>query len=338
MLNKIAKRIILLLCTITVVGVLSGCTETILSQNGPTAIFVAGKLDSDNTFSKSVNWLENTFSKFENLAKHGAEEKSSTFVVPDQYQVLLIGSDRRDGSWNGNSDVMILASLNRNKKTISFISFMRDTGVNVPNVGYGKLNCSFAKGGAKLLQSTLESNFQISIDNYIATDFVSMADIIDLFGGIDLDITDAEIPVINGYINEMAKLRGFDPSEYQLSAAGTLHLNGLQAVGYMRDRYVGSNDFQRTERQRIVLQKLLEKLKNMNALEILKLGSSMTSLSIQHNFTAEQIAGLTALALECRNYTVVMDRIPYDGLYTSNGENLDPVWPETIEKLHATIY
>ena len=334
MLNKIAKRIILLLCTITVVGVLSGCTETILSQNGPTAIFVAGKLDSDNTFSKSVNWLENAFSKFENLAKHGAEEKSQTLAIPDQYQVLLIGSDRRDGSWNGNSDVMILASLNRNKKTISFISFMRDTGVNVPNVGYGKLNCSFAKGGAKLLQSTLESNFQISIDNYIATDFVSMADIIDLFGGVDLDITDAEIPVINGYINEMATLRGFDPSEYQLSAAGTLHLNGLQAVGYMRDRYVGSNDFQRTERQRIVLQKL----KTMNALEILKLGSSMTNLSIQHNFTAEQIAGLAALALECRNYTVVMDRIPYDGLYTSNGENLDPVWPETIEKLHATIY
>ena len=334
MLNKIAKRIILLLCTITVVGVLSGCTETILSQNGPTAIFVAGKLDSDNTFSKSVNWLENAFSKFENLAKHGAQ----TLAIPDQYQVLLIGSDRRDGSWNGNSDVMILASLNRNKKTISFISFMRDTGVNVPNVGYGKLNCSFAKGGAKLLQSTLESNFQISIDNYIATDFVSMADIIDLLGGVDLDITDAEIPVINGYINEMATLRGFDPSEYQLSAAGTLHLNGLQAVGYMRDRYVGSNDFQRTERQRIVLQKLLEKLKTMNALEILKLGSSMTNLSIQHNFTAEQIAGLAALALECRNYTVVMDRIPYDGLYTSNGENLDPVWPETIEKLHATIY
>lgn len=161
----------MLLCTITVVGVLSGCTETILSQNGPTAIFVAGKLDSDNTFSKSVNWLENAFSKFENLAKHGAEEKSQTLAIPDQYQVLLIGSDRRDGSWNGNSDVMILASLNRNKKTISFISFMRDTGVNVPNVGYGKLNCSFAKGGAKLLQSTLESNFQISIDNYIATDF-----------------------------------------------------------------------------------------------------------------------------------------------------------------------
>ena len=108
--------------------------------------FVAGKLDSDNTFSKSVNWLENAFSKFENLAKHGAEEKSQTLAIPDQYQVLLIGSDRRDGSWNGNSDVMILASLNRNKKTISFISFMRDTGVNVPNVGYGKLNCFFCQG------------------------------------------------------------------------------------------------------------------------------------------------------------------------------------------------
>lgn len=75
MLNKIAKRIILLLCTITIVGVLSGCTETILSQNGPSAVFVAGKLDSDNTFSKSVNWLENTFSKFENLAN--MEQKRS---------------------------------------------------------------------------------------------------------------------------------------------------------------------------------------------------------------------------------------------------------------------
>ena len=76
MLKKIAKRVILLLCTITVVGVLSGCNETILSQNGPNAIFVAGKLDSDNTFSKSVNWLDNTFSKFETLEKHGAEAKS----------------------------------------------------------------------------------------------------------------------------------------------------------------------------------------------------------------------------------------------------------------------
>ena len=156
---------------------------------------------------------------------------------------------------------MILASLNRNNKTISFISFMRDTGVNVPNVGYGKLNCSFAKGGAKLLQSTLESNFQISIDNYIATDFVSMADIIDLFGGVDLDITDAEIPVINGYINEMATLRGFDPSEYQLSAAGTLHLNGLQAVGYMRDRYVGSNDFREPNAKELFCKNFLKSLK-----------------------------------------------------------------------------
>lgn len=122
MLKKIAKRVILLLCTITVVGVLSGCTETILSQNGPTAIFVAGKLDSDNTFSKSVNWLENTFSKFENLAKHGAEEKSSTFVIPDQYQVLLIGSDRRDGSWNGNSDVMIFSFI-KSKQQDNFFYF-----------------------------------------------------------------------------------------------------------------------------------------------------------------------------------------------------------------------
>ncbi len=341
MLHRITKRILLLVCTMVTVGLLSGCTETTLlsGADGPTALFIAGKFDSDNTLSKAANWLDNAFSKFANLVKNETEEESTTaLVIPDQYQVLLIGSDRRDNSWNGNSDVMILASLNRSKKTISFISFMRDTGVNIPNVGYGKLNWAFAKGGAALLESTLESNFQISIDNYIATDFVSMADIIDLFGGVDLDITDAEIPVINNYINEMANLRGFDPAEYQLTTAGNLHLNGLQTVGYMRDRYVGSSDFQRTERQRIVLQKLLEKLKNMSMIDLLKLSSSAAGLSIQQDFSAEQIAGLAALAIECKNYTVVMDRIPYDGLYTSNGENLDPVWAETIDRLHATIY
>lgn len=341
MFYKLRRQAALLICMIFTAGLLSGCTGSILlpGEDGNTAIFAAGTLDSDSTLSKAALWLRNAFEKFTHPFEKEAEEYNNlSLVIPDQYQVLLIGSDRRDDSWNGNSDVMILASLNRSKKTISFISFMRDTGVNVPGVGYGKLNCSYAKGGSALLKSTLESNFQISIDNCIATDFTSMADIIDLFGGIDLDITDAEIPVINGYVNEMTKLRGLDPAAYQLTAAGYQHLNGIQAVGYMRDRYVGSSDFQRTQRQRIVLQKLLEKLKAMSMLDLLKISSSTAGLSIQHDFTADQIAGLAALALECRNYTVVMDRIPYDGLYTSNGENLDPVWPETIERLHATIY
>jgi LCP family protein required for cell wall assembly len=289
MLHKIAKQVILLICVMATVGLLSGCTGTMFlsGADGPTALFTAGKLDSDSTLSKAANWLDNAFSKFANLAKNETEEESTTaLVIPDQYQVLLIGSDRRDNFWNGN----------------------------------------------------LESNFQISIDNYIATDFVSMADIIDLFGGVDLEITDAEIPVINGCINEMANLRGIDASAYQLTTAGYQHLNGIQAVGYMRDRYVGKSDFQRTERQRMVLQKLLEKLKNMSMIDLLKLSSSTAGLSIQQDFSAEQIAGLAALAIECKNYTVVMDRIPYDGLYTSNGENLDPVWAETIDRLHATIY
>lgn len=330
------KRMILLLCTLIAVGLLSGCSGNfITSADGPTSIFVAGKT-SDSTFSKAASWLSSAFEKF---GKSQAEEKSTqtTITIPDQYQVLLIGSDRRDDSWNGNSDVMILASINRNKKTISFISFMRDTGVNIPDVGYGKLNWAFAKGGSELLKSTLESNFQITIDNCIATDFVGMADIIDLFGGIDLDITADEVPVMNGYISEMANLRGLDAASYQLSAGGLQHLNGIQTVGYMRDRYVGNNDFQRTERQRIVLQKILEKAKTMSTLELLKVGSKAATLAIKQDFSAEQIASLAALALECKDYTVVMDRIPYDGLYTSNGENLDPVWADTISRLHATI-
>ena len=289
----------------------------------------------DDKMSKVEEWIKNACSIF-SLSE--TKQASDTFnQMPDPYNIMLVGSDRRDASWNGNSDVMILFSINQRKKTISIISFMRDTGVNIPDSGYGKMNYAFAKGGANLLKRTMESNFSISVNNYMAVDFAGMTSIIDLFGGIDLDITDEEIPIINSYIKEMASLWGLDADSYMLTQAGYQHINGIQAVGYMRDRYVGNNDFKRTERQRIVLNCLLENLNHMNLTDIAKLAVSASSLTWQHDFSASQISQLAIIALQCRDYSIVLDRIPYDGLYMSNGENLDPVWNETILKLHETI-
>ena len=125
----------------------------------------------------------------------------------DVYNILLIGSDTRNG-WYGNSDSMILASINSQTKTIYMTSFMRDLYANIPNVGIRKLNSAYAVGGGPLLVSTIESNYRIDIDNYASVDFSSMANIIDLVGGVDLEVSTQEAGYINMYLDEQCGLQG----------------------------------------------------------------------------------------------------------------------------------
>lgn len=257
--------------------------------------------------------------------------------LPDIYQVLLIGMDRRQDNWYGNSDAMLLLSINRNKKTVSLVSFMRDLGVTVPGYGYKKINSAYALGGGDLLEATIEQNFGIAIDNYASVDFGGMIRIVDLFGGVTLDIAQEEISVMNNYITEMCGLEGLSPEDYYLSVPGTLHLNGMQAVAYCRNRYTGRYDFERTARQRRVLEQLYLQAKSMDLPQLLMISVQVMPL-ISHNLTQEQISSLAALAPTLGGYQLTMDRIPYDGLYTSNNENLDPVWDETIARLSALLY
>ncbi len=151
----------------------------------------------------------------------------------DVYNILLVGVDLRAGeTWNGNSDSMILVSINSAKKTIYLTSFMRDLYAEIPGVGTYKLNRAFAVGGGPLLVQTIEENYRISIDAYAWVDFYDMIDIIDLIGGIDIEVSADEVEVANSYIKEMATGIGLDASDYYLTSEGTLHLNGMQAVEY----------------------------------------------------------------------------------------------------------
>ncbi len=102
------------------------------------------------------------------------------------YNILLIGVDRRDKTWYGNSDSMILLSVNKDTKQIHMTSFMRDLYANIPDVGVKKLNAACAYGGGPLVVRTIEDNYKLPIDNYASVDFDSMIDIIDAVGGIEL--------------------------------------------------------------------------------------------------------------------------------------------------------
>lgn len=258
----------------------------------------------------------------------------------DVYNILLIGSDTRNG-WYGNSDSMILASINSQTKTIYMTSFMRDLYANIPNVGIRKLNSAYAVGGGPLLVSTIESNYRVDIDNYASVDFSSMANIIDLVGGVDLEVSTQEAGYINMYLDEQCGLQGLNASDYYVTGGGITHLNGNQAVGFARIRYTSRgnehSDYGRTSRQREILVQLMQKARSLDATTLLAVVNNMLPL-ITHNIDAATLTNLIANAPSYINYDIQTDRIPYDGLYSNLGEELVPDFEATINRLHQTIY
>lgn len=276
----------------------------------------------------------------EQIANVGTMAPDEQKAADNIYDILLIGSDRRQDNWYGNSDAMILITLNDYTKTIYMTSFMRDLYANIPNVGVRKLNAAHAIGGGPLLVTTLESNYGVVIDNYASVDFNSMSDIIDLIGGADVNITTAEAKVANSYIAEICKLRGLDPSAYQVTGRDdgvTTHLNGIQAVGYARIRYVGNADYERTERQREVLSSLIEEMKGMSVTDIVSLVNQILPM-ITHNIDSATEMDLITKIPDLMKYQLVQMRVPFDGTYTSSNEILIPDFNYTISTLRGTLY
>ena len=253
------------------------------------------------------------------------------------YNILLIGVDRRDKSWYGNSDSMILMSINKDTKQIHMTSFMRDLYANIPDVGVKKLNAACAYGGGPLVVRTIEDNYKLPIDNYASVDFDSMIDIIDAIGGIELSPSDDEVRVANNYVNEMCGLRNVDASAHQYTAGGEQHVDGYQAVAYARIRYVGNSDYQRTERQREVLSKMMQKMKSSSVTELSALADTILP-SVTHNIDQSTLMTLIGELPTILSYDIVQSRVPYDDLYSGKGEMLVPDFSATIARLQTEIY
>ncbi|MDO4619273.1 MAG: LCP family protein [Lachnospiraceae bacterium] len=252
-----------------------------------------------------------------------------------QYNLLFIGSDRRDDSWNGNSDSMILVSVNSNTQKIHLMSFMRDLYSEIEGYGVRKLNSAFAIGGADLLMSTLSSNYGVTIDNYVSVNFNSLASVIDSFGGVEITVTDAELPSLNSMASSMARTNGSEVPE-DLPSAGTYNLSGYQAVSYSRIRKIGNNDYQRTERQRTVLEGLLKKARAMDAEQLAAVGADVLAV-VDHDLSAAKVVSLMAQLSDLLHYSVEESRVPFDGMYYSNNEILTPSQPDTNEKIQEIL-
>ena len=261
----------------------------------------------------------------------------------DIYNVLLVGVDRQEKTWNGNSDAMMLVSVNKKQNKVSIVSLMRDTYVDIEGVGYAKLNAAYAYGAGPLLCQTVTDTYKVKVDRYAAVDFWALVDIIDIIGGVSLQITAKEAEVANGYIRDMCERQlNIDPSGHYLpSEGGLVYCDGVQAVAYARNRYVGNSDFQRTERQRYVIQQLMEEVKQMS---IAQMTEKMQAI-LEHvtmNIPETEIWSMLSEVPDILEYEFEMSRVPYDNMYSTiyvKGQDmLVPDWDATIEKLHNTIY
>ncbi len=216
------------------------------------------------------------------VAEEAGIELQSKFGVEN---ILLFGEDNHQDGEYGRADSIILLTIDNNNHQLKQTSFMRDIYLTIPGYGMDKLNAAYSYGGPKLAAETIEYNFGIKIDNYMIVDFNSFTDIVDSLGGIELELTDTEIDYINwqSYRNKQTddeqELNSDDYDFYENDDGdyvALVHLNGRQALWYARDRDSAGSDFDRTSRQRIVIDTIISKFKTAGPLRLMYAGFSVS--------------------------------------------------------------
>ncbi len=253
--------------------------------------------------------------------------------------ILLVGVEtdtnaREDvTNYAGRSDAMIILSIDKYHKTIKLASLLRDIYVAIPGHGHNKLNASFALGGFDLLSKTIEQNFRIRIDQFVAVNFKAFYTAIDAMDGVDIALSEKEL-------NEVIRTANTTPTE--TSTAGVYHLDGTQALNYARIRKFG-DDWGRTARQRTVLQALMKRAKTM---DISTLNNVLYEVfpNVKTNMTDGEMAGYILNSPAYLGYTVseflVPDRGDCDGPYIKGvGQVLALKDPKaSVLELHHFIY
>lgn len=229
-------------------------------------------------------------------------EFSTVIAHEDLVHIMLVGQDRRPGeNYLTRSDAMILCTINKRTKTITLTSFMRDLYVEIPGRNPDKMNAAYQWGGMSLLRETMMENFGIPVDAFVEVDFNGFMQVVDVLGGVDIHLTQAEADYLNN-------LHGWNLK------AGTNHLNGDQALQYSRIRAIG-NDFGRTERQRNVINSIIAGCKSMSFFQLNELLNKILPL-ISTDIDDKTIFNYALeLSPMLSGSNIVQQRIPIEGSY-----------------------
>ena len=246
-------------------------------------------------------------------AAEGVEKRDADSVVWDKVDaldgkhvinILLIGQDRREGESRARSDTMILVSVNTERKSISLVSLMRDLYVQIPGYRDNRINAAYQWGGMELLDETVLENFGVEVDGNVEADFEQFETIIDILGGVDVEMSKGEAEYMKSVM---------DSGDVQ---EGENHLSGKQALDFARMRGL-DDDFHRTERQRRLLTRLAEKLQSASVQQLLDLVNEVLP-HVSTDMSSTQMLGYAASAIQVylSGAEIATGRIPAEGMYS----------------------
>ncbi|MGV2785397.1 LytR family transcriptional regulator [Clostridium perfringens] len=224
----------------------------------------------------------------------------------------------------GRSDAIMILTLDEEHKVMKLTSIMRDSYVNIPGHGDDKITHAYAFGGPELAMKTLNENFKVNVEEFMAVNFTSLPEIIDKLGGVKINIIQEEIHHISG-----------------ITSPGEQVLNGEQALAYSRIRYATGGDYKRTERQRVVLEAVFEKLKSTPTKEYPSLIDDFLPY-IETNMSSMDMIKLATDAAQLVKGNLETARFPLDGY--CDGKMINGVWylvydrQATLNQIQEYIY
>lgn len=293
------------------------------------------------------NYREVTNKSNENMIQSNNDKQEKKFDSSKKNKgvsnILLIGSDSKNFDNVGRSDAMMILTIDDKNKSIKLTSLVRDTLVNIPGHGYEKLTHAYAYGGAKLLLDTIEQNFKISIKDYAAVNFNSFIDLVDVLGGVEVNVKEKEIDHLNDVIVNSFNTSNKEAEEPQfIRSDGKQLLNGYQALAYARIRKVDSI-YERDTRQREVLKSIADKLVELPITNYPKVIKKILPY-VDVNISMSKLINLAITSKEIYNYELKQMEFPLED-YRESGrlakDNSFVVkWNKTenLKKLDDFIY
>ena len=269
------------------------------------------------------------------------ELTEETLEVMEEYtNIALFGLDTRQAGSLGKgnrSDTIMVASINNDTKDVKIVSIYRDSYLNLANDKYRKCNEAYSVGGPEQAVAMLNMNLDLKIDHYMSVDFLAVSEVVDLLGGIEIDVDEYEIEHLNNYTVETSKVTG--KKTQKLTKTGLQTLDGVQATSYCRIRYTAGDDFKRTERQREVLETIAKKAKTMSVSQLDEIVKKVFPMCAT-NMTVDQ---LLAIAADGLSYNIVgTSGFPFDVVTDSVGSAGSCVVPvdmeNNVKQLHTYLF
>ncbi len=265
--------------------------------------------------------------------------ETSKKIMEGYTTIALFGLDNRSNGnlSKGNSDVIMIASINNDTHDVKLVSVYRDSYLDTGDNTFRKCNYAYAKGGPEQAINMLNKNLDLDITDYVTVDFNAIAECVDLLGGVEVTVTDEEAVLMYGYMDEINKMLK-KKSEY-LPGAGTYNMDGVQATAFARIRATAGNDYKRTERQRTVLTAMINKAQKSDLMTMNSLIDQVFS-DIKTSFSNSE---LIALATKIFDYKLgETTGFPFEKNTKILGSKGDVVVPCSLEsnvtELHVFLY